>query len=530
MRILLVKQKLNMSGMILPGVLSAILAFVILAGAVLTVIDSNLGSVSRNVQSQQAFNIAEAGVNYYLWHLSHAPSDFKDGQSTPATPDANLGYGPYVHNYIDDNSKNTGTYTLWIKPDGAGSTIATVRSIGQVKDTNIKRTVEARIGAASFSSYALVSDSPFWFGNTESANGPVHSNVGIRMDGASNGDVTSSNSTYVPPSNLGGNGSTSQPGVWCSTSVTTPVNCNTRSKSDWRYPVPTIDFNQVGSSLCTIKKQAFAANTSTASLANLANACTQVPTTRTNAYLPQRSTSGTYNIARGYLIELNTNGTYNLYNVNAEDDQAATYSAALTLTSVANGITPPTSGIVFAEDNVWVRTNSTYAGRITIGAGRLASATNAANIVIADDVLYSTKNGSDAIGLIAENSVLLAPYAIPQSGSFNFEVDAGIIAQTGDVIYPLYYRTSSSKCTKGWVNSNQQYTFYGSIATRQSWTWTWLLGGSCGNAANSGSGYISGVLNNNTQYDYNLQYAPPPSFPITSSYNILSWREVLTIP
>ena len=521
----------NEDAVILPGVLSAILAFIIISGAVLTVIQSNLGIVSRNIQSQQAFNIAEAGANYYLWHLSHASADFKDGKTTPTTPDATLGYGPYVHNYVDDNSKQAGTYTLWIKPDGVGSTIATVRSIGQVNGTNVKRTVEARIGAASFSSYGLVSDSAFWFGSTESSNGPVHSNQGVEMDGANIGDVTSSNTTYTVPSGLHGAGTT-KPGVWCEPLITTPINCNTRSKSDWRYPVPLVDFNQVTSSLCTIKKLAFSANASTSALAALGTACSQTPNTLTNAYLPQRSTTGTYNIAKGYLIELNNDGTYNLSYVNGESDQLTPYTSALTKVLIGNNIAPPSSGIIFAEDNVWVRSNPTYKGRITIGAGRLASATTAANITVADDLLYSTKNGTDAIGLIAENAVEVAPYAIPASGSFDFEVDAGVIAQTGSVQYPGTYKTSSSKCTRGWVNSNQKFVFYGSLATRQIWTWTWAQGGSsCGDAVNSGSdGYISGVYHNETQYDYNLLYAPPPSFPITSGYNVISWREVLTAP
>lgn len=521
----------NEDGIILPGVLSAILAFIILAGAVLTVIQSNFFTVSRNIQSQQAFNIAEAGINYYLWHLSHDPDDFKDGQSTPATPDPELGYGPYEHDYVDDNSKTTGTYTLWIKPEGAGSTIATVRSIGKVNGTSTIRTIEAQLGAASFASYGLVSDSAFWFGNTESANGPVHSNVGIRMDGPSDSDVTSSNTTYVPPSSLGGDGS-SKPGVWCHSSITSPVNCNTRSKADWRYPVPTVDFNQVSSSLCDIKKQAFAADAATSSLATLSNACNQTPTTRTNAYLPQRSTTGSYNIARGYLIELNSNGTYNVYQVNGEDDQQTNYANALTEVLLASNITPVSDGIIFAEDNVWVRTNPNFNGRLTIGSGRLATSSET-YIVIADDVLYSTKNGSDAIGLIAEDSIIIAPYAMPQSGAFNFEIDAAVLAQNDDTMYPSRYRTNSSRCTKGWAASNQTLLFYGSVATRQTWTWLWSLGGSsCGNAVNAGSpyGYISGVLNNTTEYDYNLLYAPPPSYPITSGFNILSWREVLTIP
>lgn len=524
------QYKQRESGFITPALLSLIVALAILSVAVFQVMQTNLFVVGNNIQSQKAFNIAEAGVNYYLWHLSHNPTDFKDGGTTPATPDPQLGYGPYVHNYVDDNSTVSGTYTLWIKPQGGGSTIATVRSIGKVSGVASTRTVEAQIGSPSFANYAVVADTALWFGNTESADGPVHSNQGVRMDGSSNSDITSANATYTPSGSLGGDGS-SHPGVWCHPSVTTPVNCNTRPKDLWQYPVPTIDFNQITGSLCGMKKTAFAADPSTAALANLANACTQTPTTRTAAYLPQRASNGSYSISRGYLIQLNTNGTYNLSQVNGENDTNTPYTSALTLSSIATNIAMPSSGVIFAEDNVWVRTNPTYHGRMTIGAGRLANASPTGHIVIADDVVYSTKNGSDAIGLVAANSIVLAPYAPPSSGSFNFEVDAAVIAQSGTVTYPLHYRSNASACTRGWINNNQTFTYYGSVATRQTWTWTWLVGGSCGDAAHDPvNGWISGIEHNATQYDYNLQYAPPPSFPITSTYNVLSWREVLTKP
>ena len=513
----------------MPMVLAFITLISILSVTLLAIVMNLFFIANNNSRRQQAFNIAEAGINYYLWHLSHNPTDFKDGKTTPATPDPTLGYGPYVHNYIDDNSKTTGTYTLWIKPAGNGSTIATVRSIGRVNGTNTIRTIDAQLGVPSFASYVVDSDSALWFGNTETADGPVHSNQGVRMDGPSSTDVTSANATYVPSSSLGGNGSTSRPGVWCNTAVTSPVNCSTRNKSDWRYPVASIDYNQVTTSLCKMKKIAFAANAATAGLANLANACTQTPTNTTAAYLPQRNAS--YNAARGYLIQLNANGTYDLFYVNAENDRLTPYTSALTLQSVGTNIALDPSGIIFAEDNVWVRTNPTFAGRVTIGAGRLATSSNA-KITIADDVIYSTKNGSDAIGMVAESDVLLAPYAPPATGSFNFEVDAAVISQSGSVIYPGRYITDTNRCTRGWANANQTFKFYGSVSSRLTWTWTWLVGGACGDAVYSASqsNYISGVLNNTTQYDYNLLYAPPPSFPLTSTYNILSWREVLTVP
>lgn len=514
------------AGFTMPAVLSVIIAAAILSTAVLTVIMNNFFVVGNNMKSQQAFNIAEAGINYYLWHLSHDPADYRDGKNQPNQPDPELGYGPYVHNYVDDTAKTTGTYTLWIKPKGNGSTIVDIRSIGKVKGTNITRTVQAQIGAASFASYSLAADTALWFGNTEGASGPVHSNVGIRMDGASDGDVTSANGSYVPPGSLGGDGS-SHPGVWCSPSVVSPVNCNTRSKTDWRYPVTSVDFNQVNTSLCSMKKQAFAASPDTAALASQLAACNAQPNNRTNAYLPQR---GTFNIARGYMIQLNTNGTYDLYYVNGENDRLTPYTSALTLQSVATNLAIPSNGVIFAEDNVWVRTNPTFHGRVSIAAGRLAT-NSSANIVVADDVLYSTKNGEDAIGLIAENNILIAPYAPPASGNFTFEVNAATLAQSGSVQYPSTYRTDSNRCTRGWTGNDQKFVYYGSVATRLSWTWTWFRGSACGDAANSpGNGYISGILNNSTQYDYNLLYAPPPNYPITGGYNILSWREVLTKP
>lgn len=529
MRLHMRAKKTEQPGFILPGVIAFMLAMSIIGTATITIILTNLSVVGNNVRSQQAVNIAEAGLNYYLWHLSHNANDYKDGQTTQTTPDATLGYGPYVHNYIDDNGVTTGTYTLWIKPQGSGSTIVSVRSIGQVAGSNDVRTVQAQIGAASFASYGLVSDTEFWFGSNESANGPVFSNVGVHMDGANTDTVGSANANYTPQSKYGGDGS-SHAGVWCNTSVS---GCSTRNKTSWSYPQTSVDFNQVSTSLCNMKKTALADYSTTSAVTN----CSYVTTNgqasgpaipRTNAYIPQLATS--FSSTKGYLIQLNTNGTYDLYKVNGENDTAASYTAALSTTAVATGITIPPSGVIFTEDNVWVRSNPTFHGRVTIASGRLATGSST-NITIADNVLYSTKDGSDAIGLVAENNVQIAPYAPPSAaGSFSFEVDAAALAQSGSVTWPQYY-AGTSTCTKGWVNPSQTLTFYGSVATRLDWTWNYQTG-SCGSAVRDTSTgyYISGVEHTATNYDYNLLYAPPPSYPITGSYNILNWREVLVRP
>lgn len=516
-------------GFILPAIIIFIATAGIISTAVLTVIMNNFFVVGNTIQSQRSFNISEAGINYYLWHLAHNSTDYKDGTNAPTTPDPELGYGPYVHDYVGSDATVQGTFTLWVKPQGEGSTVVTVRSIGKAKNSSISRTIDAQIGATSFASYGLVSDVEFWFGESEAANGPVFSNQGVHMDGPNSDTVGSANATYVPSPSYGGNGSTSQPGVWCNSAITSP-DCDTRDKSNWLYPQPSVDFNQVAASLCNMKKVAFADDAATISLATQSNACSQVPTTRTAAYIPRYST--TFSTTRGYLIELNTAGTYNLYRVNGENDRLTPYTSALTLQSVATSIDLPSSGVIFVEDNVWVRTNPTFDGRVTIASGRLASSSQTTDINIADDILYSTKDGSDAIGLVAEGNIIVAPYAPPATGSFSFEIDAAALSQSGSVAYPSRYKTSSSRCTRGWTSPNQTFTFYGSVATRQYWTWNILWGGSCGDNAydSSLSAYVSGVARTSTNYDYNLLYAPPPSYPVTGSYNILSWREVLTKP
>jgi Tfp pilus assembly protein PilX len=517
------------TGFILPGVLAFIIAMTIVGGAILTVVLDNFFVVGNNAQSQEAFNIAEAGINYYLWHMAYDGTDFKDGQSTPTTPNPTLGYGPYVLQYKNINNVDIGTYTLWINPQGGGSTIATVRSIGQVNGSPITRTIQAQIGAASFASYGLVSNTAAWFGNDEAADGPVFDNQGIRMDGPSDDVVENANATYVPSTQLGGNGSTTEPGVWCSSTVTSPVNCNTRNKTDWIYPEPAVDFGDVSTSLCTMKKTALANYSTTSSYATMSNACSQLPTTRTNAYIPERSTSFSYSV--GYLIQLNPSGTYNLYDVNADNDQLTPYTSALTLQSVATNLAIPSSGVIFVEDNAWVITNPTFTGRVTIASGRLASTSQTTNITIAGNVLYGAKNGSDAIGMVSEGNVYIAPYAPPATGNFNFEVDGALLAGNGSVTYPYTYQNNSNVCTRGWTSPNQTLTFYGSVASDSTWTWNWQ-GGACGNMVydpTSGN-YFAGIENTSTDYDYNLLYAPPPGYPLTTGYNILSWREVLTKP
>ena len=92
--------------------------------------------MSLSIQREQAFQIAEAGANYYQWHLALYNSDFWDGHAS-TTP------GPYTHDYVDlDTQQVIGRYSLTITPPPLGSSLVTIKSTGKVNaDTNISRTI-----------------------------------------------------------------------------------------------------------------------------------------------------------------------------------------------------------------------------------------------------------------------------------------------------------------------------------------------------------------------------------------------------
>ncbi|MFO0920335.1 MAG: hypothetical protein U0451_01535 [Candidatus Saccharimonadales bacterium] len=541
------KIKHDSSGAVLMWVIGVMVAMGIIISSALSVIHLNLGAAVRNNQSQLAFNISDAGINYYLWHLSHDGSDFKDGNpsATMIASGKYAGfYGPFAHDYKDDNGNVVGKYTLYVKPKSAGSTIATVRSIGTTASGDSTRTIEADLGAPSFAANALTANIAIWFANGEDSNGRVHSNVGIRKEGGFTDEITSSNSTYCVPRQMtdpdyslgscnNGGASTIHKGVWCSDSAT---NCATKTTGNgyglWRFPAASVDFNKLQADRCKLKLVATADYPSTSGITDCA---TQTSVAPTAAYIKPDGNCGSNNpnhdnnsdSKNGYLIEL-TGNTYNRYTVTNEVSTNSTWSTVLTKGAGTNNPIPP-SGVIFVEDNVWVRTSSPFTGRVTIVAScQSTSTTNTARIVQADDIEYSAKNGTSVIGLIAQSDFFIAPYA-PKVGSWPLKLHAAIIT-TGAARFP--YRYNGNCMTSGtnyWNSASRVLDFYGSVAVN-GWRWTWITpSGDAQRAAACGSTSV-GIQQNDTNYDNYLLYAPPPKFPVTSTYNILAWREVLTTP
>jgi len=415
---------------------------------------------------EQSLEIAEAGINYYQWHLAHWPTDYTDGHSATST-------GPFVHNYTDyDTEKVIGSYSLVIIPPPTGSTIVTIQSTGTtLQYPGITRTITAKYGIPSLAQYSFLSNDVIWIGSSEAISGQMQSNGGVRFDGTTNAAVQSAKSTYTCSSSQGSPCPATENGVWGSASQTT--------QNFWQYPVPAVDFSTVTSNLATLKSSAQASG----------------------IYLPPSNKSG-------YSLVFNSNGTVTVYTVksllndptgwdvyNVAHNESIDYNSRTLL----NTYSVPANGIIYIEDKTWVE--GTVKGRVMVAAAQLPyNSSTAPSIYIPNNITYAAKDGTNSLGLLAQNNIVIS-YNAPST----LEIDAALIAQNGSAQF-FYYPG----------NTKTKITVFGSIMTFGQWTWSWVDGG--GNT-------VSGYANTQSTYDGNLLYSPPPGFPLsTSGYQLFNWN------
>jgi len=467
--------------LILTLVFGAI-AGVILAGLVQWV-GSNVRSVRNTANREIAFQIAEAGLEYYRWHLAHNPNDFEDGTENP---------GPYTHDFKDVSGSTIGQFVLTITSPAVGSTKVIVRSEGRVTAApTAKRVLEATLAMPSIAKYAVVTNTNLRIGEGTEVFGPVQANGGILFNGLAHNIVSSASTTYPDPDY----GGSIQHGVYTRVSPVDPQPPTAvRNRPDVfqagrTFPVPPVLFSSMADDLSNLKSEAKAGGRYFAS-----------------------------STAKGYHVVLKTNDTFDLYKVTATVPppsgctnllgQASWDTWGIQSKTLLNTYPFPANGLLFLEDHVWVD-GQIDGARLTIIAANVPEVANKArNIILTNNLLYTNYDGSDAIGLIAEDHVLTSMYSVN-----NLRIDAALIAKNGRA-GRLYYRPASSpglpRCAPYDVRAS--LTLYGMLAsnTRYGFSYT------------NGTGYITRDL----IYDANMLYAPPPSIPLVSDeYVVLSWRE-----
>lgn len=479
----------NSSGQILILVLVSASIFLILITALVGWGMFSL-SVSHKYQNRElAFQVAEAGIDYYRWHLAHARDDFKDGTAVA---------GPYVHDFNNKDGVKIGEFSLAITPPPVGSTIVTIASTGSLlADPTVKRTIETRLAISSFAKYAVVANAHMRFGAGTEVFGPIHSNGGIRFDALSHNIISSAVAQYNDPDVDDCNSNVSFGVHTCLNpkDPSPPAVVPPRSdvfEAGRQFPVPAEDFTGIAADLAQIKTDAMA--------------------------------SGRYfadSGALGYRVLLKTNDTFDLYRVdtlvnapgnctpsgNPPNGQAgwgswSIGSAGSAQTFLAN-YTFPSNGLIFLEDNVWVEGQINTA-RLTIASAVFPdNVSTRTSITVNNNLLYTNYDGQDVLALIAQNN-----FNVGLVSASTLRIDAALIAQNGRA-GRYYYTPGGGNCTDA---SKTALTLFGMILTNQRY----------GFAYTNGTGYAT----RNIIYDANLLYSPPPSFPLTSDqYSILSWQE-----
>jgi hypothetical protein len=457
------RNKIKDRGTITPAILIIVGAFLTVIYSILFVLSLQFDYSNRQVSGEQALHIAEAGINYYRWHLAHDPDDYQDGTGA---------VGPYQHEYSDPQGNAIGMYELEITPPSAGSSVVTITSTGWTyMHDSVRRTISVQYGQPSFANYSFLTNASSWYGSGITVSGPVHSNNGIRMDGTNLSLVTSGQATYTCGSETGCSPAQIRAGVWGAGGDT----------GLWQFPVTTIDFNAISFDFTNMRDQAQG----------------------NGLYL---AASG----ARGYHVVFNTDGTFNVYRVTntnyyrgySTDNGCENLYQRITSESLVGTYSIDSTPIIFAEDHMWV--DGTIDGRITVVAARFPIDSNDMNIWIRDNVAYETYDGTNSLGLIAQNDIYFAR-DIPT----NFRVDGALMAQSGKIIRHGYL-SSCGGTTQALKNS---LTMYGAVISYNKSYW------------NFGSPPVSGFTTRSITYDTNLLYFPPPYFPTTGEYEFISWEE-----
>lgn len=468
---------------------------VIVLGGLVSWSNTNLKATRFVIERETAFHVAEAGVEYYRWHLAHVRTDYQDGTATS---------GPYIHDYFDKDGNKIGVFTLEIIPPALGSTIVTVRSTGQV-DSNpeIERTIEARLAIPSLAKYAVAADDDMRFGEGTEVFGALHSNKGIRFDGLTHNLITSFLEVYDDPDHCE---RTDRWGQCIDNddehAVHTHINPppGSGANDSWRSaeappnPLPArTDVFQVGRQV-GVPRYDFDSLTS------------DIKTYQDTAGKSFGSSG-----SLGYKVVLRDDDKMavsvvtSIYSApnNCSNSQSQTEWGTWSIRRTGNAtVYPfPANGLVFFQDNIWVE-GEIDGARLTIVAACTTANCPRRSITVNNNLLYNHYDGQDALALIAKDNINVGLYSANV-----LKIDGALVAKNGRV--GRYYYGSS--CGSEYIRS--AITLFGMMATNERY----------GFAYTNDTGYHTRNLN----YDGNLLYGPPPFFPLAADhYTTISWREL----
>ncbi len=389
--------------------------FIILAASIQFVIVQNRMQ-NMLLGRTQSFSIAEAGINYYGWFLSHFPSDFENGTGQ---------VGPYVVTYNDPQTGDPlGTYTLSIEGSSAcGATQAvTISSQGSsIAFPEYPSTIEATYSSPSVAQYNQIT----------SANPPDGVSFSqITPDFAALRTAAQASGIYLPP----------------------------RQAPEDPHNGYHLIFSGDGT-------------------------------------LTVRLVTNTTSLNSVKMVDTNKNGKD--YSLIAEE-------------SLYQGYTIPVDcGLIFVEGNAWLE--GVVASKVTVVVGKFAGSGSGADVMLRNDLTYTTTDGSVGLTVIAERNVMIAANS-PMDMTLH-----GIFVTVSGYFGRNNYYSPSGGCT-GLYEPRGSLTILGTIVSNYTPITNWANGCFGGNAA----GYQTRSLTVDTGNSNN----PPPYTPTVSATKIFtSWQQ-----
>ncbi|MDB5195124.1 MAG: hypothetical protein JWO84_308 [Parcubacteria group bacterium] len=461
--------------MLLALVFGSIFLTVLFAMSSYVLVENKLQTAQTD--KSKGLAIAEAGVEYYKWHLAHFPNDLQNGTGAA---------GPYSIPYTDPEGGQTGTISLTVNGNNACGNITSVdlQSVGTPTGSGSSATIYARYARPSVAQYSYIINDSVWAGADRIISGPYHSNGGVRMDGTANAPVTSSLATWSCTSSYGCSPTATKNGVFGSGP----------NQTLWSYPTPQIDFTAIAADFTSIKNIAIAQG----------------------RYFTRYS-SGTSGVSafKGYHLVFNANNTVTVYTVSNEyntnigaaidgSSDTSDYARIRSESLVGTYAISATCPLIYVEDNVWIE--GTVASKVTVVAANTVTAGVSPNAMIPNNITYTSSTGSAGLTLIAENDILITPDS-PNNLTIN-----GIFIAQGGAFGRNYYGCPSAFEPRGTL------TLTGTTVSNKRTGTKWVNG--CGGG--SDAGYQTRI----DSFDRKLSTSPPPFTPFTSTdYKFVDWRQ-----
>lgn len=430
--------------------------------------------VNFRFEQQRATEIAEAGLNYYKWHLSHYPDDVTDGTGLP---------GPYVHTYSDPEDGPIGEFSLSVASStycGSVASIDVTSSGHTYKDPSAVSAVHARYSRPTVAEYSFITNSGVWYGGSGSIIGPLHSNQGIRMDAGHNSTIGSGQANWTCDSSYGCSTDKVVDGVYTTSGNATP--------GLFQFPISPIDFAGLTLDLSDMKTRA------------KNNGGIYIGPTSQYGYRVIFNGNGTVDIKE-------VTGTMSYWSYDSTQGWHTTERNVITSSSFIPGgddvVIDPKCPLLYVEDKVWLEGDIDM--KVTIAAADLSSG-GETNIVINDDIEY-VPGANAGLLAIAEDDIDIN-LVIPGE---DLELQGIFIAQNG-----RYGR--NAYMTDYLVTSLDPYVYLGdlnqlgTIVSFERAVVNWIG--------------TSGFTGGSSSFDKNQVNEPPPLTPRTSDiYTFDDWRQ-----